>query len=137
MVVALFMFACVGGGKPPDVASGPEATLPEAATVGVAGRYVGEPCGARTYVRNLELRADGTYEIEDRIAPCPPDAVCMWSGIVTFAGTWAETEPGVALTESPGPERPGSQPRASAYTRSAAGLEGSGCVFSRVVGGSK
>lgn len=149
MVLALVVLACVGGGKPPEVAGGAEATIPEVgipatsappaaaatAAAATAGRYEGKACGSRAYVRLLELRGDGTYELEDRISPCPPGVACMWSGIVTFAGTWTEGAQGVALTEAKGPEGPGAQPRAAAYTRDAGGLvDDAGCAFSRVVG---
>ncbi|MCK6570521.1 hypothetical protein L6V77_05335, partial [Myxococcota bacterium] len=40
----------------------------------------------------LTLSADGTWQGQDRVSPCPPDATCMWSGIVEHRGTWQATE---------------------------------------------
>ncbi|MCA9600279.1 MAG: hypothetical protein KC776_43545 [Myxococcales bacterium] len=59
--------------------------------------YVGAPCLGRTYERVVTLGPDDKIEIADRVAPCPPGAACVWSGIVVRSGTYA-AEPGKGST---------------------------------------
>jgi hypothetical protein len=49
------------------------------------------------FERRYRFVADGTFTVEDLVAPCPPGVVCVWSGIVTNGGTWTETDGAVAL----------------------------------------
>ena len=49
------------------------------------------------FERHYRFVADGTFTVEDLVAPCPPDVVCVWSGIVTNRGSWTETDGAVAL----------------------------------------
>lgn len=145
-MLALIVFGCVGKAPETQAPTGPipevSAPIPEAsappvapAAAAVPGRYDGPACGKREYVRQIDLRVDGSYEIQDLVAPCPPDVACMWSGILTFTGTWVETAQGIGVTEAPGAQGPEGQPRAAAYTRTAGGLvDGEGCAYAKVGG---
>lgn len=44
------------------------------------------------------FHADGTFQREDAVSPCPPGAKCFWSGIVTSLGTWKVAGSQVVLT---------------------------------------
>lgn len=44
------------------------------------------------------FNANGTFQREDAMAPCPPGAKCFWSGIVTSKGTWKVAGAHVQLT---------------------------------------
>jgi hypothetical protein len=49
--------------------------------------------------RTYRFEADGSFVIADEIAPCPPDAVCVWSGIIENRGAWRRDDGGaVTLT---------------------------------------
>ncbi|MSP91978.1 MAG: hypothetical protein EXR79_09305 [Myxococcales bacterium] len=41
------------------------------------------------YATTYQFKADGTFVRQDAVSPCPTGAVCLWSGIVTSAGSWA------------------------------------------------
>ncbi len=58
-----------------------------------AGAYASAPCPGRTYERVVNLGQDGAVEIADRVAPCPPKAKCVWSGIVVRSGTYSVEGP--------------------------------------------
>jgi hypothetical protein len=49
---------------------------------------VGEWSTVIDYEVQFEFALDGTFVKRDLVSPCPPDAVCFWSGIVTNTGTW-------------------------------------------------
>ena len=66
--------------SPPPPAVGPRGPGP--------GAYASGPCPGRTYERVVNLGQDGAVEIADRVAPCPPNAKCVWSGIVVRSGTY-------------------------------------------------
>ena len=40
------------------------------------------------YATSYQFQASGTFSREDAVSPCPAGATCIWSGIVTSAGTW-------------------------------------------------
>ncbi len=50
------------------------------------------------YPSTYTFAANGTFSRSDAVSPCPPGAVCIWSGIVTTAGTWKLNGATVALT---------------------------------------
>ena len=59
-------------------------------------------CGERTYPRNVTLNPDFSYTTEELVSPCPPDAKCVWSGVVNTQGTWKEDADRVRFTETQG-----------------------------------
>ncbi|MBK6514034.1 MAG: hypothetical protein IPG04_07910 [Polyangiaceae bacterium] len=69
------------------VSSAPTASAPPSAS-GPVGTWSSPSCDARKYERVLSLDADGTFNAQDRVSPCPKDAMCVWSGIVVRKGTW-------------------------------------------------
>lgn len=81
-----------GAGKP--TGDGGEAeTAPE-----VAGTWSSASCGARTYAREMVLLDGGTYVRVDLVSPCPPGAKCVWSGILSYRGSWAFDGTAIALS---------------------------------------
>ena len=54
----------------------------------VVGEWEGAPCEGRAYVRRVAFEPDGSFLATDRVAPCPPGASCMWSGILLWKGAW-------------------------------------------------
>ena len=58
---------------------------------------VSGPCGDRTYVREIDLEPGGRFTARDLVSPCPPGVLCVWSGIVTRAGTAAWREGALML----------------------------------------
>lgn len=65
---------------------------------GVVGTWGSASCGPRTYNRLITFGADGSWSAEDRVSPCPPKAVCVWSGIVMRKGTYKFAGKTVALS---------------------------------------
>jgi len=115
------LFACGGGSSIPQPEAAPAEAAPivEAAAAPAAAPVVAEEaapaapaaaapsgtwhsmsCGERAYARELTFDAGGTYTGKDLVSPCPPNARCIWSGVVTFSGTWVVEGPEVVLTET-------------------------------------
>src|SRR5687767_8198684 len=69
-----------------------------------AGSWSSASCGKRTYVRELTLAGDGTFSARDLVSPCPPNAKCVWSGIVDRSGKWKLDGSKVLLTVEKGTE---------------------------------
>jgi hypothetical protein len=64
-----------------------------------ARRYVDNGCGARKYPRHIVWPNDnGGITVEERIAPCPPEARCAWAGVVWHEGTVVQTGAQLALS---------------------------------------
>lgn len=83
--------------------------------VDVTSRWVGEwsspSCGNREFERRIKLREDGEFRGEDRVAPCPMGAQCMWSGLVLWSGTWEANSQRALLHEIDPPPGPIDAPR--------------------------
>ena len=79
-----------GAGSSREAAStAPTASAaPPADASGWVGNWTSNPCGERRYVRVVELRPKGVAVVHDRVSPCPPDVACVWSGIISYEGTW-------------------------------------------------
>jgi len=89
----------------PSSSAVPHASFADA---GLAGTWLSPSCGARTYPRLLTFGADGRFTAEDRVAPCPPGARCIWSGTVYRSGTYSiEGETIHLQIEEPQQQRPG------------------------------
>ena len=98
------------------------------------GDWVAKPCGERDYVRHIRFDGDGerqTYEGQDRVSPCPPEAQCVWSGIVTFNGRWWGSEDGVGLDELKADPADMGQPRPKALTWKDGQLMEGDCVYGK------
>ncbi|MDD5306105.1 MAG: hypothetical protein PHU25_02180 [Deltaproteobacteria bacterium] len=59
-----------------------------AAKASFSGSFESGACGARNYPRKITFRADGGFTALDMVAPCPPGARCVWSGIIEWSGSW-------------------------------------------------
>lgn len=72
--------------------------LTDAAADDLIGTWNSPTCGDRAYSRQITFRAGGAFTATDWVAPCPADAICVWSGIVNFHGTWSYSSGRVELT---------------------------------------
>lgn len=94
-VVAVLALGCGGAGsnhevetdqepKPEAPASSTEADGP----VDVIGSWENGSCGDREYNRRVNFLGSGNFTAIDAVAPCPPKARCVWSGIIRWSGSW-------------------------------------------------
>ncbi len=107
IATGLLAAACSGasngssGGASPEIgASEPEASpaaapqldqersAAEPGEPGLLGAWENSSCGERKYRRRIEFFADGRFSALDEVAPCPPGAQCVWSGILRWQGSW-------------------------------------------------
>ena len=119
-----------GPANPPASAEPTTAPPGGPAPPALAGRWTSPKCGARGYVRNLDLIDGGRFKSEDRVSPCPPKVACVWSGIVNREGAWVDEGKSVKLTV----DTDGNGPGASALP---ATLERSGAELVEVQGGER
>jgi hypothetical protein len=71
------------------------------------GVWENSSCGEREFLRRIELKGDGTFSAVDEVAPCPPEAKCVWSGVINWRGTWEKAGERIALSLEPVPgEKP-------------------------------
>jgi hypothetical protein len=112
--LALALSGCGTGGSnhaPADAPAGdprPEAARPAAvetaqpaaatAADGIVGAFENASCGERKYRRRVEFFADGRFAGVDEVAPCPPGARCVWSGIIRWQGRWSLEGRTVSIT---------------------------------------
>lgn len=67
----------------------------------IRGIWFGPPCGRRNYERRVYFTVTGQVRVEERVNPCPPDAVCVWSGVEVVKGTFRHEGERVALALDP------------------------------------
>lgn len=91
----------------------PTSSSSGASAASVAGDYTSPSCGKRTYPRELSLGADGHFTASDLVSPCPPKAVCVWSGIVVRQGTYTTNGSSVTLVPEGGPTGQPGEPLAT------------------------
>ncbi|AUX46416.1 uncharacterized protein SOCE26_079220 [Sorangium cellulosum] len=70
----------------------------ELAPKGPVGEWISPSCGTRKYARTIRFDARGTFLGQDLVSPCPPDVVCIWSGIVSTRGTYTVEEDTIFLS---------------------------------------
>jgi len=101
----------VQAGSPGDPVSPPQVDPAPAADASatLVGLWWSGACADRSYPRELELSSDHSFVARDLVSPCPPAVTCVWSGIVTWSGSWSTTEQGVALTVVQAGQGPGTQ----------------------------
>jgi hypothetical protein len=104
----------------------------------IVGTWASATCGERSYARELVFVEGGSYVRLDLVSPCPPDSLCVWSGIVHFTGGWRLEEDRVRLIEevmvgSGGPAGFVSRPEALAVAGETlvAHVAGEDCVYTR------
>jgi hypothetical protein len=78
----------------PSTEDGPPKTAP------FAGDWTGEACGERAYPQVLSFSDSGDFTAQDLISPCPKDATCIWSGVVTRKGSWSQQAMTITLTQT-------------------------------------
>ena len=66
----------------------PENTHQASASSPLVGSWSSPSCGDRKYVRTLRFADKGAFSAQDLVSPCPPNAKCVWSGIVDRKGTY-------------------------------------------------
>jgi hypothetical protein len=99
---------------PPTATAAPEPTASSAppsapAPTTLEGTFTSPSCDKRTYAREITFSKDGKFGAQDLVSPCPPNARCVWSGIVARAGTFTLTGKTVTLTVTEGADaKPGS-----------------------------
>ncbi len=152
MTLLLFALACATDPAPPSSVSGTPVTAaspvpavpavpPGAPTVptllgdvpGVAflGDWTSPGCEGRAYARNLRFEKEGDYAGIDLVSPCPPDAQCMWSGIVGFAGIWKQEGNKLLLREIGAPTAAGSPHPTEVISTVDGTLVENGCTYTR------
>lgn len=100
MTVAAFF--CLAGCGSPEMA-GTDTSIEDtrAALEGVKesliGSWISPSCGNRTYARSIQFNADSSFVARDLVSPCPPDVVCVWSGIAYTRGMFAVEEGTILL----------------------------------------
>ncbi len=103
----LLFWACVGSTPPtppepavptPTVTPTPPPPETDEGTRFVA-TWVSPSCGERSYERQITLNPDFSFVGQDLVSPCPPGASCVWSGVVSWKGTWNIEGPRLALNE--------------------------------------
>jgi hypothetical protein len=119
---ALLAAACAPAATSPEVTgatSAPATTSPEVAgttsapaTTATAtadapagsllGTWMSPSCGERKYARQIDFADGGTFSSADLVSPCPPNARCVWSGIVNRRGTYSVSGGKIALTATGG-----------------------------------
>lgn len=72
--------------------------VPPSAEAGLVGRWESVSCGERKYPRIIEFDTRGGFRADDLVSPCPPKALCVWSGIVTRQGKYSVSGRTVTLT---------------------------------------
>jgi hypothetical protein len=101
VAVAILALGCGGAGSNQGVevegepAPVPEPEAPAAPDEGAAddragpvGSWENGSCGEREYNRRVNFLRSGNFTAIDAVAPCPPNAQCVWSGIIRWSGTW-------------------------------------------------
>lgn len=107
---------------PPPAPSPAPPPPPPGAAPGEARGWASPSCGARAYERRIFLHPDFSYTTEERVAPCPPDVTCVWSGVLNTRGTWAEAGDILTFTETEGGPQGEPRPTTLRWTADRAGL---------------
>lgn len=70
-----------------EIEDGRDAEGP-ASDANIEGTWMSPSCAERAYARFITFEA-GAFTAEDRVAPCPPGAQCIWSGVVHRSGRYS------------------------------------------------
>jgi hypothetical protein len=81
--------------------------------VDITGAWENSSCGERQYPRKVSFNDKGTFTGLDEVAPCPPNAMCVWSGIISWGGTWKLEDRDIVIDIKPigGDKQPDSLPK--------------------------
>ena len=72
----------------PDAQGVPVIVDPVGAPSWPLGAWTSEPCGGRAYPRQVTFSSDHRFSARDLVSPCPPGVQCVWSGIISWGGSW-------------------------------------------------
>ncbi len=96
---------------PPAPATSTPTAAPEsshqASVSPVVGGWSSPSCGDRKYTRTIRFDDKGGFAAQDLVSPCPPDAKCIWSGIVDRKGSYVAAGKQLKLTITNAPKGPG------------------------------
>jgi len=90
---------------PPTDSGTAAATSAPPAGDGLAGAWTSPSCSKRTYPREITFDSNGIWSARDLVSPCPPNAKCVWSGIVDRSGKSKLEGTKVLLIPNEGSER--------------------------------
>lgn len=99
VTVAILALGCGGAGSnhgtESDEGPDPEPEAPTAVETStpagptdLVGSWENGSCGDREYDRRINFLGSGNFTAIDAVAPCPPKAKCVWSGIIRWSGKW-------------------------------------------------
>jgi hypothetical protein len=103
-IVTTAAFLLLAGCGSPEMA-GSEANADNSAALldakeDLIGSWVSPSCGDRTYARRIRFELNSSFAAQDLVSPCPPDVVCIWSGIVYTDGRYLITGDTIKLIAS-------------------------------------
>jgi len=98
----VFVLACHASPPPPPTTQPP---IPTPAPKGgpLSGTWKSAFCGDRAYEREITFFSNGHFAGRDYVAPCPPNTLCVWSGIIEWKGTYTVGEGRISLVLDPNP----------------------------------
>ena len=89
-----------GTANPPGdlpAAASQVATVPES----LLGTWASTACAERAFKRELTFFSNGHFAGRDYVAPCPPNTLCVWSGIIEWKGTFTVAGDQILLLKDP------------------------------------
>jgi hypothetical protein len=95
------------------------------------GDWTSTGCEGRSYARNLYIASDHSYAGIDLVSPCPPNAKCMWSGLVAYTGIWKQEGNKVLLREIGAPKEAGMAHPTEIQATTKGELIENGCTYTR------
>ncbi|MBC9713342.1 hypothetical protein H9Y04_12255 [Streptomyces sp. TRM66268-LWL] len=99
VLAAALLAPALGGTTAAAAGPGPETGRHAQAPRKVTGTWISPRGGAdRAYERRITFARDGSFAMQDLVAPCPPKVQCVWSGIVHIDGTYHVDKGEVRLT---------------------------------------
>ncbi|MCP4674451.1 MAG: hypothetical protein GY854_02825 [Deltaproteobacteria bacterium] len=67
----------------------------------IIGPWENSSCADRKYRRQIIFQEGDKFVAVDEVAPCPPNARCVWSGIINWHGTWSLENDLITLEMTP------------------------------------
>ncbi len=67
----------------------------------IIGPWENSSCADRRYRRQINFQEGDKFVAIDEVAPCPPKARCVWSGIIHWSGTWSLENDTITLKITP------------------------------------
>ena len=73
----------------------------EISSASIIGPWENSSCADRKYRRQINFQEGDKFVAVDEVAPCPPKARCVWSGIISWHGTWSLENDTITLKKTP------------------------------------